>query len=69
MSSETVSQLDTEEARTLIETFKGSLESIRIEVGKVIIGQEEVVDNLLMTLLVGGHCLITGMPVQQKHCL
>ena len=69
MSSETVSQLDTEEARTLIETFKGSLESIRIEVGKVIIGQEEVVDNLLMTLLVGGHCLITGMPGTAKTLL
>jgi MoxR-like ATPase len=69
LSSETVNQLDTEEARALIETFKGSLDAIRIEVRKVIIGQEEVVDNLLMTLLVGGHCLITGMPGTAKTLL
>ncbi len=69
MSSEIVNQLDTEEARVLIETFKGSLDAIRIEVRKVIIGQEEVVDNLLMTLLVGGHCLITGMPGTAKTLL
>jgi MoxR-like ATPase len=69
LSSEIVNQLDTEEARVLIETFKGSLDAIRIEVRKVIIGQEEVVDNLLMTLLVGGHCLITGMPGTAKTLL
>lgn len=69
MSSETASQLDTEEARALIETFKESLDAIRAEVGKVIIGQEEVVDHLLVTLLVGGHCLITGMPGTAKTLL
>jgi len=69
LSSETTSQLDTEEARALIETFKTSLESIRVEVRKVIIGQEEVVDHLLVTLLVGGHCLITGMPGTAKTLL
>lgn len=69
MSSETANQLNTEEARALIETFNGSLYAIRVEVRKVIIGQEEVVDNLLMTLLVGGHCLITGMPGTAKTML
>ena len=69
MSSETESQLDTEEARALIQTFQKSLDSIRGEVRKVIIGQEEVVDHLLVTLLVGGHCLITGMPGTAKTLL
>ena len=69
MSSETESQLDTEEARELIQTFQKSLDSIRGEVRKVIIGQEEVVDHLLVTLLVGGHCLITGMPGTAKTLL
>ncbi|MYF69898.1 MAG: MoxR family ATPase [Proteobacteria bacterium] len=61
--------LDTEEARGLIESFHTALEGIRVQVGKVIIGQEEVVDHLLVTLLVGGHCLITGMPGTAKTLL
>ena len=63
------SALDTEEARGLIESFHTSLDGIRTQVGKVIIGQEEVVDHLLVTLLVGGHCLITGMPGTAKTLL
>lgn len=69
MSSESSSQLDTEEARALIETFQGSLDNIRVEVQKVIVGQDEVVEHLLMTLLVGGHCLITGLPGTAKTLL
>ena len=61
--------LDTEAARGTIETFHTALDAIRVEVGKVIIGQEEVVDHLLVTLLVGGHCLITGMPGTAKTLL
>ena len=34
-----------------------------------IIGQDDVVDNLLVTLFVGGHCLITGMPGTAKTLL
>ena len=63
------SALQTGEARSLIETFHPVLEGIREEVGKVIIGQQEVVDHLLVTLLVGGHCLITGMPGTAKTLL
>ena len=39
------------------------------EIGKVIIGQADVVEHLLVTLLVGGHCLITGMPGTAKTLL
>ncbi|MCY3731046.1 MAG: AAA family ATPase, partial [Rhodospirillaceae bacterium] len=69
MSSEPTTQLDTDDARALIETFKTSLHAVREQVGRVIIGQEEVVDHLLVTLLVGGHCLITGMPGTAKTLL
>jgi MoxR-like ATPase len=61
--------MDTEEAEALIESFNKSFANIKHEVRKVIVGQEEVVDNLLMTLLVGGHCLITGMPGTAKTLL
>ena len=35
---------------------------IRSELGKIIIGQEEVVDQLLLALFAGGHCILEGVP-------
>ena len=67
MSAE--NQLETQETRALIETFQSSFKQIRQEVRKIIVGQDEVVEHLLMTLLVGGHCLITGMPGTAKTLL
>jgi MoxR-like ATPase len=67
--SETPNQLETEETRALIETFHGSLDQIRTEVRKIIVGQDDVVEHLLLTLLVGGHCLITGLPGTAKTLL
>jgi MoxR-like ATPase len=61
--------LETEETRELIKSFHESFGRIRTEVRKVIVGQDEVVDSLLLTLLVGGHCLITGMPGTAKTLL
>ncbi|HCN77554.1 MAG TPA: AAA family ATPase [Verrucomicrobiales bacterium] len=47
----------------------GARERIFKEVGKVIVGQHEVVDQMLITLLAGGHCLITGAPGLAKTLL
>ena len=35
---------------------------LRAEIGKVIVGQQEAVDALLLTLFTGGHCLLLGVP-------
>jgi MoxR-like ATPase len=67
--SDDKNQLETEEARALIGTFGSTFDQIRTEVRKVIVGQDEVVEHLLLTLLVGGHCLITGMPGTAKTLL
>jgi MoxR-like ATPase len=67
--SDTNNKLDSEETRALIESFQSSFGQIRTEVRKIIVGQDEVVEHLLMTLLVGGHCLITGMPGTAKTLL
>lgn len=69
MTTEATTEIESEEARALIESFNVAIAKIRTEVQKVIVGQDEVVDNLLMTLLVGGHCLITGMPGTAKTLL
>jgi len=62
-------QFESAEARALVGKFREAMDKLRGEVGKVIIGQNEVVEHLLITLLVGGHCLITGMPGTAKTLL
>ena len=70
MSTEqTGNEFESEEARALVEQFGPAFDNIRREVRKIIVGQDEVVEHLLMTLLVGGHCLITGMPGTAKTLL
>ncbi|MFP6838450.1 MAG: AAA family ATPase, partial [Pseudohongiellaceae bacterium] len=39
------------------------------EIKKVIIGQEEIIDELLIALFAGGHCLVTGVPGLAKTLL
>ncbi len=36
--------------------------TLRNEISKVIVGQEEAVDSLLLALFTGGHCLLLGVP-------
>lgn len=56
-------------AAQLAQKFKRVTDDLRQEVSRVIVGQEEVVEHLLITLLVGGHCLVTGMPGTAKTLL
>ena len=58
-----------ENAEDLVRTFHDRLKAIRTQVRRIIVGQDDVIDHLLLTLLVGGHCLITGMPGTAKTLL
>jgi len=40
----------------------GKLKDLKKEISKVIIGQEEIIDQLLITFLAGGHALLEGVP-------
>ena len=40
----------------------GKLPQLRNEIGKVIIGQQEAISEVLISLLAGGHCLLEGVP-------
>ena len=64
-----VDQFESDQTRALVKDFRDTMQRLRGEIGKVIIGQEEVIEYLLVTLLVGGHCLITGMPGTAKTLL
>jgi MoxR-like ATPase len=52
-----------------VEHLLASRAKIRTELGKVIVGQNEVVEQLLIALFAGGHCLITGAPGLAKTLL
>jgi MoxR-like ATPase len=47
----------------------GHLELVRNEIGKVIVGQQHVVDGVLICLLAGGHVLLEGVPGLGKTTL
>jgi MoxR-like ATPase len=61
--------LSGQDARALVTKFHDRLAAIRTQVRRIIVGQDDVVDHLILTLLVGGHCLITGMPGTAKTLL
>lgn len=53
----------------VVEQIRASRDQINTELSKVIIGQKEVTEQLLISLFAGGHCLITGAPGLAKTLL
>jgi MoxR-like ATPase len=49
-----------------IERFHAVRRDILDQVREVIVGQQEVLDQILIAIFVGGHCLMTGMPGTAK---
>lgn len=49
--------------------FKESFESLRNEISKVVVGQNNIVDQLLISLLSKGHCILVGVPGLAKTLL
>jgi MoxR-like ATPase len=47
----------------------GYLDQVRGEIGKIIVGQQQVVDGVLICLLAGGHVLLEGVPGLGKTTL
>jgi MoxR-like ATPase len=44
------------------ESLSAALNGLRLEVGKRVVGQERVLDEILMAMLAGGHALLVGVP-------
>jgi MoxR-like ATPase len=58
--------MDVAQLQQRIERFQTVRDGILAQVRQVIVGQDEVLDQILIALFVGGHCLITGMPGTAK---
>src|SRR4051794_41048424 len=64
-----VTSLDSSELKQRIVRFQQAESEIVTQVRRVIVGQEEVLDQVMIALFVGGHCLITGLPGTAKTLL
>src|SRR5579862_4201862 len=53
----------------IVELLNAGRTKISAELAKVIIGQKDVIEELLIVLFAGGHCLITGAPGLAKTLL
>jgi MoxR-like ATPase len=42
--------------------------SLQDELRRVIVGQDDVIDEILTAFLAGGHCLLRGVPGLAKTC-
>ena len=64
-------ELSVEQKRELevVEKFHTELKKIDREVRKIIVGQKEVVDQVMISLLTGGNSIITGVPGLAKTLL
>lgn len=52
-----------------VEALSSAIKKLKQEIRKVIIGQEEIINNLLIALLSKGHCLLIGVPGLAKTLL
>jgi MoxR-like ATPase len=54
---------------TALQLATTQLNRVRAEIGKIIVGQQDVVDGVLICLLAGGHVLLEGVPGLGKTTL
>jgi MoxR-like ATPase len=62
-------QLEPDVLKARVERFRQVQNGIVSQVRRVIVGQEEVIEQVMIGLFVGGHCLITGLPGTAKTLL
>src|SRR6201996_9352831 len=64
-----VTQVEPEVLKSRVDRFRGPEAEILRQVRRGIGGQEEVLEQVLIALFVGGHCLITGLAGTAKTLL
>ncbi|MDF1746808.1 MAG: MoxR family ATPase [Gimesia sp.] len=69
MNLKLISTDECNEEERIFEMLQNSRQQIDAEISKAVIGQKEIIDQLLIALFSGGHCLITGAPGLAKTLL
>lgn len=52
-----------------LEQMRNAYEEIRTQIAKIIVGQEDVIEEVMVAILAGGHCLLEGVPGLAKTLL
>ncbi len=60
---------DKKKARADVERFRSKIGGLREEIGKVLVGNREVVDGVMTCMLAGSHALLEGVPGLGKTLL
>ncbi|WP_146414425.1 AAA family ATPase [Crateriforma conspicua] len=61
--------MNVEEEGRVVQQLRDGRTQIEAELAKTIVGQKDVIEQLLICLVAGGHCLITGAPGLAKTLL
>src|SRR5499426_354334 len=61
--------LEPKEIEARAKTFREDMKKLKGEIGKVIVGNDAVVDGVLSVVFAGGHCLLEGVPGLGKTLL
>ncbi|WP_145304848.1 AAA family ATPase [Crateriforma conspicua] len=61
--------MNVEEEGRVVQQLRDGRTQIEAELSKTIVGQKDVIEQLLICLVAGGHCLITGAPGLAKTLL
>ena len=51
-----------EEIEQRIKSARSTFNDVKAEMGRVIIGHEELIEQVFIALVCGGHCLLEGVP-------
>ena len=53
----------------LAEKLREQIKTVKAEISKIIVGQDEIIDQMIISLLCKGHCLLIGVPGLAKTML
>ena len=45
-----------------LDAFQRDFDALRLEIGKIVVGQADVIDGVLTAAIAGGHVLLEGVP-------
>src|SRR5450432_1401139 len=68
MASATFPNVDPQ-IQELCDSFRTDYRAVKAEIGKAIVGHEDIIDGVLTCLFVGGHALLEGVPGLGKTAL
>jgi MoxR-like ATPase len=64
-----MNELNPDDPKQAAEFFSTAFQQIKDEIGKKVVGQKEVIDQLLISLFSRGHCVLVGVPGLAKTLL